>query len=74
MIHEFDFQFWKNNVVDICDWIDATIKRYPAEERETVSTDAIKRLRDLINAVCVCCLLKNKPQILKTNMAILFKA
>lgn len=67
MIHEFNFQFWEKDVIDICDWIDATIKRYPAEERETVSTDAIKRLRDLINAVCVCCLLKNKPQTFKNQ-------
>ena len=58
MIKTYDLNYWQSEVESICSEIDKKIEKYPTESRDSISSDLLKRLRDLVEHISVCCFLK----------------
>ncbi len=58
MIKAYDLNYWLNEVEKICGEIDKKIEKYPSESRDSISSDLLKHLRDLVEHMAVCCYLK----------------
>lgn len=62
MIKAYDLNYWFSEVDNICRDIDKKIREYPLESRDSISSDTLKHLRDLVEHVAVCCFLKDSNE------------
>lgn len=67
MIGTYNLSYWKGQVIKICSEIDEKMLKITEDSRSSISSDSLKLLRDLVDHVSVCCLLRTSDKSYETQ-------
>lgn len=67
MVETYDLNYWKSQVIQICSKIDEKLLMTREESRGSISSDALKCLRDLVDHISACCLLQSENKFYQTQ-------